>query len=293
MENSEDIVEVSDRPIRNNSEVERLLSIYDAISPGGDDAENLTVLLSYKNTWGYANRLANVVNHRQGKERSVYDSNKRELINSSYEEHVDISMDKKLDDLFVNVLNEYLSPLAIVPQGVNKSKKVINTCGACLIMLFKNNQLGIIPRLKLPDYAIPWIEKTFELIRSVQDDVMDEWIEYLIESNNEFLIDKMREIGNDFFIQTASDAICTYSKYLKGYTDKINDPDKTYEKFLELKAEFNKVTGTINQNKLYEIYGMTEDSFKNRRISIIEEFQVAFTRNNENLDLLKKLIYGD
>lgn len=286
-----EIEDVDKSPLE-TPEALKILRVYDCISIEPDITESLTALLSTVNTWGYSTTQAHVVNHRQGKQRLVYDSTKRELMKSSYEEDVDLTIDKQLDELFVYVLNEYLKTKTILPEKVNARKMMKATCAACLIMLFKNNQFGIIPRLTLPDYAVPWVEETYKLIDGRQEEVYYEWITYLSESGNDFLIDPVKELGFEFFGTSTNKAVNTFQKYFRKYYDKIVNFDETYAKYLEYRAEYFKVTGSINQNQMYEIFELTDSIYNKRKDTVINEFQQAFSEEM-NASTLKRLIYGD
>ena len=272
----------------------RILSLYDSITNSADVSDALATMLSIMHTWGWSLRHAQVVNHRQGKNRSVYDADKFRLIKESYELDTDAAISRKMDDLFVTILNSYFATKAKLPDGINARKATKTNCAVALIMLFKNNQFGIIPRLKIPEYATKWIEYAFTMLQNTKENVYYNWVEQISESENEFLVDYINSVGLDLFEISETKAIDLFNKYFGDFIEKIKDYDGLRESYNSAREEIFKVINGVNQNVLYDKFEITESIFMKSKSRVIAEFQDMFSVNSEdNLHTIKRLIYGE
>jgi hypothetical protein len=271
----------------------RILAAYAAIDSESEDIRNrLASLMSITNNYGYALTIANEVNSRQGKMRYVYSDDERTLMSHSYEPDVNPTIDSQLEELFIYMVDSYLamhSDLSDSEEGSNTWKYHVNSVKTVLIMLFKNNQYGIIPKLHVPDWAQQWVVNAIEAINDKQEEVYFEWITYLSESGNEELVDTVKSVGIDFF--KVSKAINTFYKYFKDKIANIKNYDEVYAKFLELRDEYIKASTNITQKSLYPIFETTDDTFNKRKKTVINEFQQMF-QTDEHAILLKRLIFG-
>lgn len=271
---------------------QRFLSCYRLIEGETDVAEMMTDLLFAANEYSHAQVLSNELNGRQGKNRKVYDGDKRALMNYSFEEDVDMFIDKQLDDLLVNSLNMYLADKQELPTSPKFAAGIENRVKALLIMLFGTGQLGIIPRLNVPTYVLPYVKKATDKIFDTKEDALEGWIMYLEDSGNEKLAEIVRSIGNEFWGSDTVNAQDVFQRHFQNYLKDIKDYEKTYQMYLYYRNEYMKLTRRVTMNRLYETFDMTSNQFDKGKKAFINEFPQMFSED-ETANLILKVIYEE
>jgi hypothetical protein len=268
----------------------KFMKIYDSMADKESDiADRLATLLSAVNTWGRSVIESNIVNHRQGKLRSTYDSSKYELMKNSYEIDVDLMITERLDKLFISILNDYFLQKSH-PSTSNKYGSA-----SCLIMLFKNNQNSVLPEVYLPRYSVSWVEKVYETIDTMQEDILYTWMDYLYktEPEHEALIDIVRSKGIEFFGDASVKVINTYEKNFGDFIGRLKYPEDTRKKYLELRARKLKISEGIDLSTLCSSFEISHTTYVRYKRQVISDFQDIIINKESNIQLLNRLVYGE
>lgn len=288
MENKEQIKE-SER--LNSQLAQRLISTYQLINKNAPVEDNLVTVLCSFNSYNYAQRIAGVVNDKQGRNRLTYDSDKANLMKYAIDEDVDIYTDTQLNRLLVSTINYYLSDKQELPPQKSRSESIMNKVKALLMMIISTNQYGLLPEIDVPPYAAKWVEGSLDYIAEQSEDIMNEWILYLEESGNSHLIDIVESAGERFW-GLDSKGINTYMKYFQKHLKDIKNPEETYEKYKYFRMKQSKISRNITIKSLCEFFETNEDKYNTARKNIFNEFSTLFSED-ENSQLILKLIYNE
>jgi hypothetical protein len=288
MENKEQIEESK----RLSSQLaQRLISTYQLINKNALVEDNLVTVLCSVHHYNYAQRISGVINDKQGRNRFVYDSDKAKLMEYSVDEDVDIYVDTQLNRMLVSALNYYLSDKQELPPNKTKANSVMNKVKALLMMIISTNQYGLLPELNIPPYAEKWVDSALDYLAEQSEDITNEWILYLEESGNSFLIDEVLAAGERFW-GLDSKGINTYMKYFQKYLKDIVNPEETYEKYKYFRMKQAKVSRNITIKSLCEFFETNEDKYNTARRNIFNEFAGKYSED-ENSQLILKLIYNE
>lgn len=289
LEPTEDIQVKLDRPLREGDR--RLLEVWNQLNEENDVAMMTAILLTGVHFFGYALTMSNSINGRQGKNRLTFRNENRRLIEVAEDDNIDAVQDKKLNDLFSYIIQTYLTDKQELPEGRPKlANGMMSRVKSLFIMLFATGQYGVIPKLTIPPYIQPMIDKTFDWINEEQDNILDNWIAYLEQHESQEIADLVRSLGRSFW---GSDYVTPENIFLtkfQGMTHKFKDYAATYSAYLQFRGENIKVTRSIARNSLTTIFQMSDDQFNWYRKCIIDEFQHIFTED-ENSVAIQKLIY--
>lgn len=279
-----------DRSLRGEGN-ERLLETWDQLNVEGDIAVQTAILLSGVHYFGYALTESNRVNGRQGKSRVTFTNEQRKLMEHALDENVDTFIDKKLNDLFFYIVSTYLIDKQTLPES--KPKKALGIEGrvkSLMIMLFATNQYDIIPKLQVPYYVQPQVDKVFKKIYQEQDEVLDLWIQYLEQHESQELADHVRDLGDSFWGSEYMTSGAIWTTKFKGMIHLFKNLAETYDAYLKFRTSYIKVTRSIPRNELFGIFDLTDDKYDKFRKTVLNDFQQLFTED-ENALAIQKLIY--
>jgi hypothetical protein len=182
------------------STLQRLVEVYYQIAESEDIGYKTASLLTISNYYSYALRISNQINGRQGRNRMTVNYDTYKLMSYSLDTDVDEILDKQLTEAFVGILNTYLADKQELPT--NKPRLMTGMLGrvkALMIMLVSTNQYGIIPLLNIPPYILRSVGDLFDNIQSIKEDVLDSWIQWLIQNGNPEMAEIVKSVGNDFW----------------------------------------------------------------------------------------------
>lgn len=115
-DSQEQVTSNYDEDIRSSAN-DRLLEVYDQIADNPDVAYKTAAFLTISNYYSYALRVSNMINGRQGKNRATVSYQTSQLMRYSLDTDVDEILDQRMTDLFVDILNTYLSDKQELPQS--------------------------------------------------------------------------------------------------------------------------------------------------------------------------------
>lgn len=269
----------------------RLLEVYDQIAESDDIGYKTASLLTISNFYSYALRISNIINGRQGRNRLTVSYDTYRLMNYSLESDVNDILDKQLTDLFVGILNTYLSDKQELPGTKPRiASGILNRVKALMIMLVSTNQYGIIPLLSIPPYMLKSVGELFDNIQSIKEDVLDSWIKWLIDNNNQEMAEIVKSVGNEFWGSEGIKANVIYDRYFGHMEDRINNTQATYQAYLQFRAEYRKSTKNILPSRIYEIFNITPDAYDKARRNVYLEIGQLFPED-ENAKVIQRLIY--
>lgn len=269
----------------------KLLALWVQLRNEEDQAGRLALLLSSVHSYGHACNLSNAVNDRQGKSRFVYYGESRTLSEYSLEEGVDEYVNKHLEELFINTLNTYLEDKQTLPDGVKKSIGVLNRVKTLLIRLFTTGQYGILIELNIPDYIKSQVDLVFSSLEDTLDDITMDFTEYLRDTDNNWMADRVDNLGVSFWGDVEDKTTNNFTKYFGRDIQNINNYDEVYKRYVTFHGLFLKVTRTITAESLFEIFDITSSSYTKTLIILVNEFQLMFDADT-NLQLIQKFIYA-
>lgn len=218
------------------------------------------------NVYSHAVTLMNEVMDRQGKYRSAYSDEERQMMQYSLERDPEDQTASKLEALMVDIFNDYLAANSNVDDptlGVAERKRRIDSVKVLFIELFKHNYYDMIPKLKIPVFAQKWIVAAIEMVDKAQTGILDEWIKWLSKNGNKALVEYVQAAGNSFF--KVPKAIATFPRFFQPVLDKIKDYDKTYAKFIEYRDKFTKSSTNITRKSLCPLFEITDDAYNKRK----------------------------
>jgi hypothetical protein len=167
----------------------KLIKSYDSVAESEDLSEltSWALFSVFKYYHAQQNITRDLVLH-QGKNRSILSNDNRNLLPPS-EDSVNEKENKKRSKRITDKLNLYLSDKQELPDSPKLSIGITNKVKSLVIVLFRNNAFDIINQLDLPYYVSDYIDPVFATIRENREDVLDNWISYLMNSENEILVD--------------------------------------------------------------------------------------------------------
>lgn len=268
---------------------DRLVEIYSQIDQSEDIAYKTAAFMTVSNYYSYALRLSNEVNGRQGRNRLTVDYSTAKLMQYSLDTDVNMILDKQLTELLVSILNAYLSDKQDLPGNKPRvSTGILNRVKSLMIMLVSTNQYGIIPMLNIPPYMLKQVGNLFDNIQQIKEDVLDSWITYLSDNNNQKMAERVRSVGNEFWGSEGIKANVIYDRYFGDMEAEINNPIETYKVYLKFRAEYRKSTKNILPSRVYDIFNITPDAYDKSRKNVYLEIQQLFPDEN---DITKRLVY--
>lgn len=240
----------------------------------------------------------NEVMDRQGKYRSAYSDEERQMMQYSLERDPEDQTASKLEALMIDVLNDYIASNSDVDDpslGVAERKRRVDSVKVLFIELFKHNYYDIIPKLKIPAFAQKWIVSAIEMVDKAQTAVLDEWIAYLKKHGNKILVEYVQAAGNGFF--KVPKAIATFPRFFQPVLDKIKDYDETYAKFIEFRDRYTKSSTNITRKSLYPLFEITDDAYNKRKGLVYKDIANKYADINEAGDgnltkVLNALAFG-
>lgn len=273
------------------SDYKKLLEIYDQINEADDITYKMAAFLTIDNYYTYGLKIANEVNDRQGKNRATISYNTTRLMGYSLEDDVDVLLDAKLNQLFIDILNTYLSDKQELP--VNKpriAQGIVSRVKALLIMLVSTNQYGVIPLLNIPRYVLNSTAKLFENIQEVKNDILNNWIKWLEEHDNYEMAEIVRRKGNEFWGSEGLKANVPYDNAFGGMQDRIRHPEETYNAYKGFRAQYRKTVKDMLPSMIYDIFEITPDAYRRAREAVYNEISELFS-GDEYASAVRKLIF--
>lgn len=270
---------------------DRLLEVYDQIAGTDDMAYKLAAFMTITHYYSYSLRIANQINSRQGKNRAVISGSTGKLMAYSLNSDIDEVSESALIDLYVDIINTYLVDKMTLPDNKPKVKAVkLSRAKAIFMMLITTGQYDIVYRVTIPTYLLKIISRAFDNIRSLGDDVINSWLEYLEQSGNTEMIDITKAAGSNFWGSEGIKANEIYERYYGSIEDKIKNPIETYQVYLQFRADYRKVTKRVLPSRLYDIFDMTPDAYNRARRNVYRELTAMYPQD-ENISIIKKLIF--
>lgn len=250
------------------------------------------------NVYSHAVTQMNEVMDRQGKYRSAYSDEERQMMQYSLERDPEDQTASKLEALMIDVLNDYIASNSNIDDpslGVAERKRRMDSIKVLFIELFKHNYYDMIPKLKIPAFAQKWIVSAIEMVDKAQTAVLDEWIEYLKKHGNKVLVEYVQAAGNGFF--KVPKAIATFPRFFQPVLDKIKDYDETYAKFIEFRDRYTKSSTNITRKSLYPLFEITDDAYNKRKGLVYKDIANKYADINEAGDgnltkVLNALAFG-
>lgn len=247
----------------------------------------LTNVLQFTNSsFHTASKEAEEVVGTKGRYRSVKgDVQAASYFNFSYDDDADDYDIQQMNQLVVNMLQQYIDDHDVdrmnndITDEMRKSN--LDSIKVVLILMVSCNKYDFFPELVLPKYAQKWVIDTMQFISDSQEDVWNEWINYLNKGKNSFVAEKCVEVGYAFF--KVSKAIDTFGRYFTAEEiAEIRDYDGMYEEFLKARDEFNKLSNGVNYKTLYPIFDITDDTFTTRKRKVLTEFANKYSEMAED-----------
>lgn len=270
---------------------DRLLEVYDQIAEAEDMAQKTAALLTTSHYYGHALKLANAVNGRQGKNRITVNYDSFKLMKYSLDTDVDEILDQRVADLFVTILNTYLADKQELPSSSpRKAAGMLSRVKTLMIMLVVTNQYGLIPLLNIPRYIFYKVTELFDNIQEIKEDVLDSWIQWLIDNDNKKMADIAAAAGNEFWGSEGIKANVMYDRHYGRMREDIKKPIETYDKYLHFRSEYRKSTKNIQPSKIYDIFDITPDSYNRARRNVYKEITDLFPEDS-NIKAIQRLIF--
>lgn len=255
----------------------KLLEIYDSIISTDDITYKTAAFLTVDNYYTYGLRISNEINGRQGKNRATIDYRTSQLMRYSLEDDVDIILDAKMNQLVIDIINTYLSDKQELP--VNKPKTaqgMLSRVKALLIMLISNNNYGIIPSINIPRYVLKSTSELFESIQEIKNEILNLWIQWLIEHGNEEMAEITRRKGNDFWGSEGLKANVVWENNYGQIRDKIKNEKEAYNAFKNFRLQYRKTTKNMLPSRIYDIFNITPDAYNRAKLNVITELGQLF-----------------
>ena len=289
-DSQEQVTSNYDEDIRSSAN-DRLLEVYDQIADNPDVAYKTAAFLTISNYYSYALRVSNMINGRQGKNRATVSYQTSQLMRYSLDTDVDEILDQRMTDLFVDILNTYLSDKQELPQSKPRvAAGMLSRVKALMIMLIATNQYGVIPLLTIPNYMLRMVTELFDNIRVIKEDVLESWITWLKQNNNQEMAEMVTSVGNDFWGSEGIKANVIYDRHFGKIRDRINKPIDTYNMYLNFRAEYRKSTKNILPSKVYDIFDITPDAYDRARQNVYKEISELFPEDT-NVKAVQRLIF--
>lgn len=289
-DSQEQVTSNYDEDIRSSAN-DRLLEVYDQIADNPDVAYKTAAFLTISNYYSYALRVSNMINGRQGKNRATVSYQTSQLMRYSLDTDVDEILDQRMTDLFVDILNTYLSDKQELPQSKPRvAAGMLSRVKALMIMLIATNQYGVIPLLTIPNYMLRMVTELFDNIRVIKEDVLESWITWLKQNNNQEMAEIVTSVGNDFWGSEGIKANVIYDRHFGKIRDRINKPIDTYNMYLNFRAEYRKSTKNILPSKVYDIFDITPDAYDRARQNVYKEISELFPEDT-NVKAVQRLIF--
>lgn len=263
------------------------MEIYDSIGSVEEVERRLAIFLTTSNAFGYSLKVANEINDRQGRNRLTLDYSSTRLMAYSLESDIDEIIDRRLSGLMQDILNTYLSDKQVLPSKPRAQAAMISRVKALFIMLITTNQYGIIPKLNVPQYILPTVYSFFERIREIKDEVIDSWINYLMESGNDLMAERVKSLGNEFWGSEGSKANVIYNRHFHDLESEIKDPIGTYNAYLKYRSEYIKSTKNLIPTTVYNLFDISVGSYNRARQNVYDELSELYPEE----EVINRLIF--
>lgn len=284
---------------------QKMISSYLLLSDSSmEPIDALVQILSLTNSFAWSLDTANSIMHRQGKNRKTYGDSYSKRLYMSYLDY-DKTLAAELDDLFVNLLNDFLvsieTELAKPDLNTSTIKYLKDEVKTLMIMLFASNQLSVFPSLNLPTYVIDDVEKTFNNLEINRSNVFEKWTSYLYENNYPQIAKVVLRIGRDkFFEAKTTKSINIFYDYFGDYigdmsSDQVKTLLKVYEYHRELYSNqtYNLLIKDIclyfnEKNSIF-----TKDIYDKHKNSVVSRMKLLTTglSEDEGNGIINKLVF--
>jgi hypothetical protein len=280
---------------------EKLVHSYNLVCKQEELIDLTTGLLYGTNEYNFSKDLSRKLNHRQGKVRSTYSDYERQLMTSILPmEETDVANNERElveSEELVRKLNVYLSDkqdMNLDSLGQRSQNAIINQVKAFAIHLFRDKQYWLLDRLDLPHYLDKYIESTFNLVDNnndskISEDIYNNWINYLSQSNNIPLIDIVILNKDCFWGGMSTSHQDMFEKYFGNVSDQINDYANVYEMFRHYRKSYMDLNKKVKINSFCEIFELNINEYDKGKQAFIHEFSELFT--NEDTNLIGGLFY--
>lgn len=294
LENPADVKEQFDTPEVHPLDDEgsqRFLRSIQSVEKDNNIFEALIDFLASGQPYMVATNIAREVNHKQGKLRFNMTTEKRELMKES-EEDINVFLNNRLDKLFFEMVNQFIITHPVLDNMSKRNMtKQIDMVKVLYIMLLSNGQFDVVMKLSTPEFIKPYLEKALKHIDTVAETIVDDWYNYLKENESEEMAEKAKTIGIDFF--SGSKAIDTFDKYFRNYITMMKNYEGTYDKFMDLRKQYQSITTDLSAKSLFKFFDISDDTFFDKRNKyLIPEFQAMFT-GEDYQEPLRLLIFGN
>lgn len=286
---SKEIKDKHDQDIR-TSNSDRLFEVYDQIARTEDIAIKTAAFMTTTNYFNYALIISNEINGRQGKNRLTVDYTTANLMRYSYDTDVNDILDKELIEIEIDIINTYLADKQELPNSAKSSAGILSRVKSIYIMLTTTDQYSLIISTNIPKYMLGMVSKLFTKLQEIQNEILNLWIEWLTNNGNKEMADIVKTVGNEFWGSAGIKSNVIYDRYFGHMQDRISNPAKTYEMYLNYRIEYRKSTKNILPSRLYEIFDITPDQYRRGKENVISEIKILFPEN-ENKDVIRRLIF--
>jgi hypothetical protein len=209
---------------------------------------------------------------------------------------MDLFQDEPDDEIteiekFVEKLNLYLSDKHDLPKSEKACSGIINKIKAMVIILFKHKLHELLDQLNLPEYIEPYIGSAFNIIEDNQENTLNSWINYLNSSNNKFLVDIVILDEDNFWGNYGVDSNDIFNKHFGSVKDEINDYESVYEMFCYYRREYMRLAKNMEIQKLCDIFEINKNQYDKGRKNFIDEFSMLVNKEDEEINLINKVVY--
>lgn len=270
---------------------QRFLRSIQSVEKDNNIFEALTDFLASGQPYMVAMNISREVNHKQGKLRFNMTTDKRELMRDP-ETDINTFLNNQLDKIFLEMINQFILTHPLLPNMSKRNEsKIVDMMKILYIMLLSNGQFDVVVQLKTPEFIKPYLSKALQHIDESAEIIVNEWYNYLKKEESEEMAEKAKTIGISFF--SGSKAIDTFDKYFRNYITMINHYEGTYDKYLELRKQYQLITTDLSAKSLFKFFEISDDTFFEKRNKyLIPEFQAMFTEEDYK-DPLRLLIFGN
>jgi hypothetical protein len=275
-------------------EMLRWFNIYAAVSDETDIDIALSELLCGTHSFSYAQKIAMEVNDKQGKNRSVYTSERRALMESAEAENIDQLVNKDAEELCIDLITIYLNDKMELPMDRPKiAAGIKNRVKSLFITLIKQQHYDLIALdgqgneldygIKVPEYIKEPVIKMINLLLDEYNEVISEWMQYL-ESHENQEVYQLAEVKNHYLFDVSSKT--NVDNRFQNVFGELKDEDwtnyhETYKTYLDFMSQVRRLSKDYKAKPILEIFGIQNKEYNKAFEAVQEEFSRIFTENQE------------
>lgn len=266
---------------------EQLINSYNKVrGKSTETVDIMTGLLCSTNNFRYAQIRAIAINHLQGRNRRPYINDKDQPMPLFRSE----DNDEKSTEKWIRNLNVYLADKHNLRGVIHK--EIIDQVKSMVVILLQCRLFEVIENLNLPDYIKPHIDTALNNIIKEQKRVLEDWISYLKDSGNGFLVDVVEKRRDNFWKNSKGSPLRIFSGYFRAYKDKINNWDELYRMFLFYRNEYNNLTNNMKLENIFNLFNISRIDYGKAKATFIKDFIPIIKSNGEgNTVQIQELAY--